>query len=239
MNFVEQLQQLDFKDIGRWPFLFRALGVLVVLLFTTLLLVWYFVWGENGNRPELLKARAEQKALWDTFDQKQRKAANLEAYRQQLAEIERTFGAMLRQLPGKTEVPSLLVDISQTGLAAGLQERLFQPGSETKMDFYAELPIKIQLTGGYHEFGNFVSGIAALPRIVTLHDIEITRAGTRNNSGRRGAPAPSDVLTLNLTAKTYRYLEEGEAGSGAVDEKGAKGKKGGKTRREREQEKKT
>jgi len=123
MTFVEQLRQLDFKDIGRWPFLFRALGVAIVLVFTTLLLVWYFVWGENGNRPQLLKAQAEQKSLWATFDEKQRKAANLEAYRQQLAEIERTFGAMLRQLPGKTEVPSLLVDISQTGLAAGLQER--------------------------------------------------------------------------------------------------------------------
>lgn len=237
MTFVEQLRQLDFKDIGRWPFLFRALGVAIILVFTTLLLVWYFVWGENGNRPQLLKAQAEQKSLWATFDEKQRKAANLEAYRQQLAEIERTFGAMLRQLPGKTEVPSLLVDISQTGLAAGLQERLFQPGSETKMDFYAELPIKIQLTGGYHEFGQFVSGIAALPRIVTLHDIEITRGATRAARGARGsAPAPSDALTLNLTAKTYRYLDEGEAGApAATDEKGKKGK----TRREREQEKKT
>ena len=116
MNFVEQLQQLDFKDIGRWPFLFRALGVLVVFVFMTILLVWWFVWSDNGNRPALLRARAEQVSLWGTFDQKQRKAANLEAYRQQLAEIERTFGAMLRQLPGKTEVPSLLVDISQTGL---------------------------------------------------------------------------------------------------------------------------
>jgi type IV pilus assembly protein PilO len=231
MTFVEQLRQLDFKDIGRWPFLFRALGVAIVLVITTLLLVWYFVWGENGNRPQLLKAQAEQKSLWATFDEKQRKAANLEAYRQQLAEIERTFGAMLRQLPGKTEVPSLLVDISQTGLAAGLQERLFQPGSETKMDFYAELPIKIQLTGGYHEFGQFVSGIAALPRIVTLHDIEITRGGKASGS-RRGAPAPTDQLTLNLTAKTYRYLDEGEAGAPAADE--GKGKKGGKTRREQE-----
>lgn len=238
MTFVEQLRQLDFKDIGRWPFLFRALGVLIVLVVVTLLLVWYFVWGENGNRPQLLKARAEQQQLWATFDQKQRKAANLEAYRQQLAEIERTFGAMLRQLPGKTEVPSLLVDISQTGLAAGLQERLFQPGTETKKDFYAELPIKIQLTGGYHEFGLFVSGIAALPRIVTLHDIEISRGQQRGSSSRRGAPAPSDSLTLNLTAKTYRYLDEDEAAATAADEKDAKGKKG-KSRREREQEKKT
>jgi type IV pilus assembly protein PilO len=233
MNFVEQLQQLDFKDIGRWPFLFRALGVLLVFVLVSLLLVWYFVWGENGNRPELLKARAEQQSLWTTFDQKQRKAANLEAYRQQLAEIERTFGAMLRQLPGKTEVPSLLVDISQTGLAAGLQERLFQPGTETRMDFYAELPIKIQLTGGYHEFGQFVSGIAALPRIVTLHDIEISRAGKAGGS-RKGAPAPSDQLTLNLTAKTYRYLDESETAAPAADDTKAKAKKGGKTRREQE-----
>jgi type IV pilus assembly protein PilO len=238
MSFVEQLRQLDFKDIGRWPFTFRALGVLLVLVVVTLLLVWYFVWGENGNRPQLLKARAEQQSLWATFEQKQRKAANLEAYRQQLAEIERTFGAMLRQLPGRTEVPSLLVDISQTGLAAGLQERLFQPGSETKRDFYAELPIKIQLTGGYHEFGLFVSGIAALPRIVTLHDIEISRGQQRSSSGRRGAPAPTDALTLNLTAKTYRYLDEGETAASAEADKDAKGKKG-KSRREREQEKKT
>ncbi|MGH8198607.1 MAG: type 4a pilus biogenesis protein PilO [Steroidobacteraceae bacterium] len=227
MTFVEQLRQLDFKDIGRWPFAFRALGILIVLVLTTTLLVWYFVWGESGNRPELLKAEAEQKSLWATFDQKQRKAANLEAYRQQLAEIERTFGAMLRQLPGRTEVPSLLVDISQTGLAAGLQERLFQPGGESKMDFYAELPIKIQLTGGFHEFGLFVSGIAALPRIVTLHDLEITRGSTRG-AGRRGTPAPSDELTLNLTAKTYRYLDEDETDSAPAE------KAKPKTRRERE-----
>ncbi len=230
MNFIEQLRQLDFKDIGRWPFLFRALGVVIVLVFTTGLLVWYFVMSENGNLPDLRKAEAEQKSLWATFDQKQRKAANLEAYRQQLAEIERSFGAMLRQLPGKTEVPSLLVDISQTGLASGLQERLFQPGAESKKDFYAELPIKIQLTGGFHEFGQFVSGIAALPRIVTLHDLEITRGSVRGGS-RRGAPPPTDELTLNLTAKTYRYLDEDELDTAPAEP--AKGK--GRTRSEREQ----
>ncbi|MGQ0383582.1 MAG: type 4a pilus biogenesis protein PilO [Gammaproteobacteria bacterium] len=223
MNFFNQLRQLDFKDIGRWPFLFRALGVGIVFAVVAVLLVWYFVTGENGNLPDLRKAEAEQKQLWQTFDEKQRKAANLEAYRQQLAEIERTFGAMLRQLPGKTEVPSLLVDISQTGLAAGLQERLFQPGGETRKDFYAELPIKIQLTGGYHEFGLFVSGIAALPRIVTLHDIEIGRGATRA-SARNRTPAPTDQLTLNLTAKTYRYLEEGELQAAESDDK-AKGKR--------------
>jgi len=224
MNFLEQLRQLDPRDVGRWPFLFRALGVAVIFLVMTGILVYYFV--SQGNLVDLRKAEAEQKSLWNTFDEKQRKAANLEAYRQQLAEIERTFGAMLRQLPGKTEVPSLLVDISQTGLAAGLQEHLFQPGAETKKDFYAELPIKIQLSGGYHEFGNFVSGIAALPRIVTLHDIEITRGASSSRSNTRNrAPAPSDDLTLSLTAKTYRYLEEGESnGADAGDKKGAKTK---------------
>ena len=228
MNFVEQLQQLDFKDIGRWPFLFRALGIVVVLVVASALLIWYFVIGDNGNLPLLRKAEAEQKSLWTTFDEKQRKAANLEAYRQQLAEIERTFGAMLRQLPGRTEVPSLLVDISQTGLASGLQERLFQPGAETRKDFYAELPIKIQLTGGYHEFGLFVSGIAALPRIVTLHDIEITRSGRGTSRGR--APVPSDELTLNLTAKTYRYLDEAETAPAASE--GEDKKKDGRAKRE-------
>ena len=237
MNFFDQLKQLDFKDIGRWPFLFRILGVVVVLVLMSVLLVWYFVLGDNGNLPELRKAEAEQKTLWATFDEKQRKAANLEAYRQQIAEIERTFGAMLRQLPGKTEVPSLLVDISQTGLAAGLQERLFQPGSESRKDFYAELPIKIQLTGGYHEFGLFVSGIAALPRIVTLHDIEITRSNTRGGSAARGrAPPPTDQLTLNLTAKTYRYLDEQD--SDAAPEE-AKGKKKGKAKPKPKPEAKT
>ena len=234
MNFFEQIQQLDFKDIGRWPFLFRLLGVVIVLVVVSTLLVWYFVMSDNGNLPLLRKAEAEQKTLWETFDGKQRKAANLEAYRQQLAEIERTFGAMLRQLPGKTEVPSLLVDISQTGLAAGLQERLFQPGGETRKDFYAELPIKIQLTGGYHEFGLFVSGIAALPRIVTLHDLEITRTGgTRGSGATRGnanTPPPTDNLTLNLTAKTYRYLDEQE--SAAPVEDAGKGKRSGKPKRE-------
>lgn len=224
MNFLEQIRSLDFKDIGRWPLLFRALGIAIVFVLLSVLLIWQFVWSDNGNLPELRKAEAEQKSLWATFDQKQRRAANLEAYRQQLAEIERTFGAMLRQLPGRTEVPSLLVDISQTGLAAGLQERLFQPGAETRRDFYAELPIKIQLTGGYHEFGLFVSGIAALPRIVTLHDIEITRGNVRGGGARRGAPVPSDQLTLNLTAKTYRYLEEGEAGA-PEDDKKSRGRK--------------
>ena len=121
------------------------------------------------------------------------------------------FGALLRQLPGKTEVPSLLVDISQTGLAAGLQEKLFQPQGEQKRDFYAELPIKIRLTGSYHQFGEFVSGIAALPRIVTLHDIDI----------KSDSKDAYDQLSLEITAKTYRYLDEDEIAAGEADKKKA------------------
>ncbi len=126
------------------------------------------------------------------------KAANYDAYVAQLRQMEQSFGTMLRQLPGETEIPSLIVDISQTGLAAGLQEKLFVPQSENPKDFYAEKPIKIRLSGGYHEIANFVSGVAALPRIVTLHDINITPEG--NDS--------FDSLSLEVTAKTYRYLDE-------------------------------
>ena len=223
-RFFEQLQNLDPRDVGRWPFLFRALTVALVFVVATGLLVWQFVY--RGNLPDLRQAEAEQQQLWNTFDQKQRKAANLEAYRQQLAEIERTFGAMLRQLPGKTEVPSLLVDISQTGLAAGLQEQLFQPAAENRRDFYAELPIKIRLTGSYHEFGAFASGIAALPRIVTLRDIQISQGKSTGRGGRRGAvAAPTDELTLDVTAKTYRYLEESELAEQDAQAKAAKSKR--------------
>ncbi len=221
-TFFEQLRSLDPRDVGRWPFIFRALTVAIVFAVATGLLVWQLVY--RGNLPDLRQAEAEQQSLWNTFDQKQRKAANLEAYRQQLAEIERSFGAMLRQLPGKTEVPSLLVDISQTGLASGLQEKLFQPAQEIRRDFYAELPIKIRLTGGYHEFGAFVSGIAALPRIVTLHDIQISQ-NTGRGGARRGVAAPTDELTLDVTAKTYRYLEESELAEQETQAKAVKKRK--------------
>ena len=149
------------------------------------------------DTPVLQQARSEETNLRATFEQKQRKAANFAAYKAQLAEIQQNFGTMLRQLPGKTEVPSLLVDISQTAIAAGLQEELFQPTGEVQKEFYAELPIKIRYVGSYHELGNFVSGIAALPRIVTLHDIQI-----------KPLKGSTDELELDCTAKTYRYLDE-------------------------------
>jgi len=204
MNFLEELQNLDFNDIGRWPFLFRAMFVGLFFVVAIGAGFYYFVY--NEQMPRLERAEQEEQELRASFEQKQKKAANFQAYRDQLAEIERSFGTMLRQLPGKTEIPNLLVDISQTGLAAGLQEELFQPVAELQKDFYAEKPIKIRLRGKYHEFGKFVSDIAALPRIVTLHDIAISRA-RKDNAG-------SDELVLNVTAKTYRYLDESdEAGA--------------------------
>jgi type IV pilus assembly protein PilO len=200
---LDQLRNLDPNDPGRWPFGVR-LGTAVLLFMVAAAGGYYFfVW--KSQRPLLLEARAKETELMSELTTKAKRAANLDAYRAQLAEMEKSFGAMLRQLPNKTEVPNLLVDISQTGLAAGLEEKLFQPQGENKKDFYAELPISIRLTGDYHEMGRFASGIAALPRIVTLHDIEITPAGR----GRDVAASPGD-LTLHVTAKTYRYLDDEE-----------------------------
>ena len=197
MKLLDQIRSLDPKDPGRWPIAVR--GFFVALVFAVCAgCAWYMlVW--NEDRPVLQKAEADELDLRSQFENKQQRAANLDAYKAQLVEMERTFGAMLRQLPGKTEVPNLLVDISQTGLAAGLQEKLFQPGNEKSNGFYAELPIKIKLVGSYHQFGAFVSGIAALPRIVTLHDIQITPVADK------GA---YDNLTMDVTAKTYRYIED-------------------------------
>jgi len=198
MNFLEELQNLDFNDIGRWPFLFRAISVTLFFVVVVAGGFYYFVY--TAQMPKLERAEQEEQELRVVFESKQKKAVNFDAYKEQLAEIERSFGTMLRQLPGKTEIPNLLVDISQTGLAAGLQEELFQPVGEMQKDFYAEKPIKIRLRGEYHEFGKFVSDIAALPRIVTLHDIAIKKDSSNDSS--------SADLILNVTAKTYRYLDE-------------------------------
>ena len=198
MNLVEELQTLDWRDPGRWPLAVRAGAVALCFVVLSAVATYVFVYDEQV--PELQKREDTEQQLRQEFKMKHAKAVNLEVYKQQLKDIERSFGALLRQLPGKTEVPNLLVDISQTGLSAGLEEKLFQPQAEQKKDFYAELPIKITLTGSYHQFGEFVSGIAALPRIVTLHDIEI-------KSANKDA---YDQLTLDITAKTYRYLDEEE-----------------------------
>ncbi len=202
MNFLEQLRTLDVKDVGRWPLLFRVLAIAILFLIVAVGGTYYFVW--KNKIPELQRVEQQEQDLRATFESKQKLAANLDAYKAQLQEVERTFGAMLRQLPGETEVPSLLVDISQTGLAAGLEERLFQPMGERAQEAYAELPIKIQLVGTYHELGDFVSGVAALPRIVTLHDVILKPAQQR---GRNATGAPGE-LVMDVTAKTYRYIEE-------------------------------
>ena len=207
MNLLEELRALDPRDPGRWPLAIRAGAVGVAFLVLAVVGIYLLVW--NEQRPELERRQDEEQQLRQQFREKHAKAVNLDVYKQQLKDIERSFGALLRQLPGKTEVPNLLVDISQTGLAAGLEEKLFQPEPEQKKDFYAELPIKIRLTGSYHQFGEFVSGIAALPRIVTLHDIDI-------KPDNRDA---YDQLSLELTAKTYRYLDEDEIAAGESQKK--------------------
>ncbi len=213
-NILEELRSLDPRDPGRWPLPVLAGAVALAFLVLSAVGIWFFVW--NDQRPRLEQFAAEEQTLRNEFRQKHAKAVNLEVYKQQLKDIERSFGALLRQLPGKTEVPSLLVDISQTGLAAGLSEKLFQPQAEVKKDFYAELPIKIKLSGSYHQFGEFVSGIAALPRIVTLHDIDI----------KPDNKDAYDQLSLELTAKTYRYLDEDEIAAAEADKKSAQKRPG-------------
>ena len=207
MNLLEELRALDPRDPGRWPLAILAGAVVVAFVGAAAGLTYFFVW--NDQRPVLQQRQAEEQQLRAEFHNKHAKAVNLDVYKQQLKDIERSFGALLRQLPGKTEVPSLLVDISQTGLGAGLQEKLFQPEAEQKKEFYAEKPIKIRLTGSYHQFGEFVSGIAALPRIVTLDDIDIKPDGKD----------AYDQLSMELTAKTYRYLDEEEIAAGEAEKK--------------------
>jgi len=196
MNLVEELQSLDANDVGRWPLPFRIAVIVIVFVLVTGVGVYFFI--VKDKAPQLERVKQEEVDLRQTFENKQKKAANYDAYKAQLTQIEQSFGTMLRQLPGETEIPSLIVDISQTGLAAGLQEKLFVPQPEIPKDFYAEKPIKIRLTGGFHEVSKFVSGIAALPRIVTLHDINIT---PENDEG-------FDNLSMEVTAQTYRYIDE-------------------------------
>jgi type IV pilus assembly protein PilO len=212
MSILDELRALDPRDPGRWPLAVRAAAVAICFVAVAIGLIYVFVW--QDRMPELQQREDQEQALRNEFRNKHSKAINLAIYKQQLSDIEKSFGALLRQLPSKTEVPNLLVDISQTGLAAALEEKLFQPGQEVKKDFYAELPIHIQLTGSYHEFGAFVSGIAALPRIVTLHDIQITPIS-------KDKSAAYDQLQLDLTAKTYRYLDDDEIAAAEAEKRKA------------------
>ncbi len=199
----DELQNLDPANIGNWP-IPAKIGVIIILCAVLLGSgYWFDTKIQIANLKNVEKKELEKR---DVFEARQRKAANLEPLRQQLEEMKDSFGAMLRQLPNKSEIEDLLVDISQTGLASGLEFELFEPLREIKKDFYAEKPIKIRVTGGYHEFGEFVSGVAALPRIVTQHNITI------KPKGKSAAKGDATGLSMEATAKTYRYLEENEGG---------------------------
>lgn len=188
------LSELDLSTIGAWPVAVKA--AVVGILCLVVLGAGYFLHVQKMLE-DLDRVRGKESTLKSDFEKKQAKAANLEAYREQMQEMEASFGTMLRQLPSKTEVDDLLVDVSQTGLSSGIEFELFKPQSERQIEFYAELPIQISMLGTYHQFGRFVSGVAALPRIVTLHDINLV-------SDKDGG------LKMDVTAKTYRYLDEDE-----------------------------
>jgi len=203
---LNELRDLDFNDIGSAPLSVRY--VILVFLLIIILAIGYYL---------LIKAKTEQLELVQNletslridFENKQSKAANLESYEAQLAEMRELLETMFRQLPSKTEMDKLLVDVSQTALGAGIDVQLFQPNAEGHHDFYAERPISVRMLGDYHQFGEFVSGVASLPRVVilTMHDISLRRV----NSGDVGARERDDRLILEGTVKTYRYIDEDEA----------------------------
>lgn len=191
---LDELKKLDPKRIGSWPIL-PKLGVLLLLLVVLVGAGYWFDWQDQLAQIDGAKAKEEQ--LRTTFLDKKKQAIDLPAYRKQLVDIESQFGALLKQLPGKSEMDALLTDINQAGLGRGLQFELFRPATAEIMgDFYAELPITVRVTGNYHDLGAFASDIGRLSRIVTLNDISLS--------------AGKDALTLDAVAKTFRYLDDGE-----------------------------
>lgn len=188
------LRSIDLSNIGTSPLPVR-IGAIAVVCAAILGAGYYF--DTSDQRARLAQVEAKEQELRNVFETKQKRAANLEAYKEQLEEMRRSFGAMLKQLPSKTEIPNLIVDISQTGLSSGLEIDLFRPKDEVRQGFYAEKPIELKLRGGYQELGAFVSGVAGLPRIVTLHDVSIK-------------PDKDGELVMEATAKTYRYLDAEE-----------------------------
>lgn len=195
MNLLEELKRLNPKDPGGWPWVIK-LGALASLLVALVAAGFIFDWQDQWEA--LNQAKAEEEKLKETYLAKKKDAVNLDIYRQQLKDIEQSFGALLKQLPNKSDMDALLIDINQAGLGRGLQFELFKPAaSETITEFYAELPITVKVTGSYHDIGAFASDISQLPRIVTLNDISID-------------PGAKGDLVLNATAKTFRYLDENE-----------------------------
>jgi type IV pilus assembly protein PilO len=206
---VDELRNLNFREVGNWPLLPKVViltGILVVIVALGALLDWKDQW------ESLDAARSEEAKLKDQYSQKKAKAINFDLYVQQLKEVELSFGALVKQLPNRAEIDALLTDINQAGLGRGLTFELFRPASQEKMaDFYAELPINIRITGNYHDMGAFASDVAQLPRIVTLNDVAIA-----NDKG---------TLTLEAVAKTFRYLDEEEMAKQRAVAKAAKDKK--------------
>ena len=198
MNFND-LNNLNLKDMANAPMSLKAV-VLAVALVVIVFFGYWFVW--SGQLDAVNAAQQEEMTLRDSYMGKKRQAVNLDIYKQQLNDIDHSFGALLKQLPNKSQMDALLSDINQAGLGRGLQFELFRPGTETPKDFYAELPISIRVTGAYHDFGAFASDISQLSRIVTLHDLDIGPEKTgKDDNGN---------LYMNATIKTYRYLDEDE-----------------------------
>jgi len=207
------LKELDINNIGGWPRQAQMGFCVIVAVIIILLGWWLFV---RGKQAELKKLEGQETELRTEFENKQGRASNLEPLKQQLAQMEQQLQQMLRQLPSKTEMPDLIVDISQTALATGIQNELFQPAGETKKEFYAEKPIALRMVGTYHQFGAFVSGVASLPRVVimTMHDISLQPKDAKTNPNAR--IGPNSPLELAGTVKTYRYLDEDETAADAA-----------------------
>jgi len=190
---LDDLKNIDINNLGSWPVPIKIGGILIVCAIVLFAGFWFLIQGELEQYGE---AQKKEEGLRETYMNKKALAINLPAYKEQMEEMEQTFGSLLRQLPNTTEVPDLLVDITQAGLGRGLEFALFRPEKELPKDFYAEMPISVEVRGTYHELAQFVSDVAALPRIVTFGDIAIS-AGKDNK------------LTMSAKAKTYRYMEEG------------------------------
>jgi type IV pilus assembly protein PilO len=208
MKFLDDIRNLDRNNVGGWPQSVKMFFIALLFLFVVLL-GWYFY--VSDQQDSLASLAGKETQLKQEFSREQAKAVNLEALEQQLNEMQDMLRQLLRQLPSKTEMPELLVDISQTALSAGLQTELFEPGPETLKDFYAEQPITLRMTGTYHQFGTFISGVASLPRVVilTLHDVSLTPVAPS-----KGAPSDGQLM-LKGTVKTYRYLDDEESAAEA------------------------
>ena len=205
------LKDLSLSNTAVWPQQYKIVFCAVVAAFI-IGLVWYFF--ITGQREELARLESEETSLRADFETKQGRASNLEPLKQQLAQMEQQLQQMLRQLPSKTEMPDLIIDISQTALATGITNELFQPGPEAPKEFYAEKPIQLRMVGTYHQFGAFVSGVASLPRVVimTMHNIVLTPRNTTPGS----KIGPNSILQLAGTVKTYRYLDDSETQAAAA-----------------------